>query len=294
MSAVWSTLVEMIMNQAEASSLGAFAAQLRAWRLHMGWTQEQAGSKLGYSASMISGVETMDKKNVTAGFARACDKGFATPGFDDRSDPASPGTFMILQQLVAREAWPSYYAPVVGQETSAIRIHEWEMRAVPGLLQTEDYARAVIRAGKPRASTAAVDDTVSNRMARQAAIFHRDDRPMLWHVLHEGVLRHLIGSAEVMGEQLEHLAELSQEPGIVVQVLPFAAGDHPGTDGPISVYEFNGAPSVAYTECMGGGRIVESPEEVAEMIIVLNMIRAAALPPRESTRLILKIRSEIA
>lgn len=280
------------MNQGNVSSLEVFASQLRAWRLHSGWTQEEAGKKLGYSASMISGVETLDKKNVTAGFARACDKAFATPGFDDESDPPTPGTFMLLQGLVAREAWPSYFAPVVGYETSAIRVHEWEMRAVPGLLQIEDYARAVIRAGKPKASAEAVDSTVSNRLERQAVLFGRDDRPMLWFVLHEGILRHVIGSPEIMCAQLDKLAGLAQEPGIVVQILPFAASDHPGTDGPISLYEFGKAPSVAYTECKGGGRIVESPDEVAELTIILNMIRAAALPPRESIRLILSIRSE--
>jgi hypothetical protein len=282
------------MNQGNASSREAFASQLRAWRLRMGWTQEEAGEKIGYSASMISSIETLDKQNVTAGFARACDRGFATPGFDDESDPPSPGTFMTLQRLVAREVWPSYFAPVsMDYETSAVRIHEWEMRAVPGLLQTEDYARAVIRAGKPRASAEAVDGTVGSRMERQAVVFGRDERPMVWFVVHEGVLRQLIGSPEIMCAQLGKLARLAMEPGVVIQVLPFATGDHPGTDGPISLFEFQKAPSVAYTECKGGGRIVESPEEVAELIIVLNMIRAAALPPRESASLILRIRSEI-
>jgi hypothetical protein len=76
--------------------------------------------------------------------------------------------------------------------------------------------------------------------------------------------------------------------------LPFTAGDHPGTDGPISVYDFDSEPSVAYTECNGGGRIVESADEVGDLAMILNMIRAAALPPRESVSLIRKIRSEIA
>jgi len=76
--------------------------------------------------------------------------------------------------------------------------------------------------------------------------------------------------------------------------LPFTAGDHPGTDGPILVYDFDGEPSVAYTECNGGGRIVESADEVGDLAMILNMIRAAALPPRESISLIRKIRSEIA
>ena len=81
---------------------------------------------------------------------------------------------------------------------------------------------------------------------------------------------------------------------MVIQVLPFTAADHSGTDGPILVYDFDGAPPVAYTECKGGGRIVESADEVGDLMMIVNMIRAAALPPRESARLILKIRSELA
>jgi len=198
-----------------------------------------------------------------------------------------------MRDLVAREVWPSYFAPVIDLETSAIRIHEWEMRVVPGLPQTEEYARAVISAGKPRDSSTAIDRAVSARLERQAILSH-ENPPMLWHVLHEGVLRHVVGSPETMRVQLDKLAELAREPSVVIQVLPFVASDHPGTDGPILVYDFDGAASVAYTECNGGGRIVESADEVGDLMMIVNMIRAAALPPRESASLILKIRSELA
>jgi hypothetical protein len=103
-----------------------------------------------------------------------------------------------------------------------------------------------------------------------------------------------VGSPAVMREQLDKLAGLAREPGVVIQILPFTASDHPGTDGPILVYDFDGASSVAYTECNGGGRIVESADEVGDLMMIVNMIRAAALPPRESARLIQQIRSELA
>jgi transcriptional regulator with XRE-family HTH domain len=126
----------------KTTSLAAFASQLRAWRQQMGWTQVEAADKLGYSASLVSGIETMDK-TPTADFAQRCDTAFRTPG-----------TFATMRDLVAREVWPSYFAPVIDLEATVIRIHEWEMRVVPGLLQTEDYARAVISAGKPRDTSA--------------------------------------------------------------------------------------------------------------------------------------------
>ena len=117
---------------------------------------------------------------------------------------------------------------------------------------------------------------------------------MLWHVLHEGVLRHVVGSPAVMREQLNKLTGLAHKPGVVIQILSFTASDHPGTDGPILVYDFDGASSVAYTECNGGGRIAESADEVGDLMMIVNMIRAAALPRRESARLIQQIRSELA
>jgi len=106
----------------KTTSLAAFASQLRAWRQQMGWTQVEAADKLGYSASLVSGIETMDK-TPTADFAQRCDTTFQTPG-----------TFATMRDLVAREVWPSYFAPVIDLEATAIRIHEWEMRVVPGLL----------------------------------------------------------------------------------------------------------------------------------------------------------------
>src|SRR5205807_2827925 len=85
---------------------------------------------------------------------------------------------------------------------------------------------------KPRDTSAATDRAVSARLERQT-ILQREHPPMLWHILHEGVLRHVVGSPAIMREQLDKLAELANEPGVVIQILPFTASDHPGTDGPI-------------------------------------------------------------
>ena len=245
----------------------------------MGWTQVELGNKLGYSASLVSGVETMDKP-ATSEFAATCDRVFETPG-----------TFAGLQELVAREAYPAFFAPVVAFEREAVRIHGWELGAIPGLLQTEDYARALIRVSRPMESDMAIERLVAARMERQA-ILGRDNPPMLWYTLDEGILRHLTGGPAVMAAQLDRVIDAADMPGIVIQVLPFTA-DHAGTDGPISIYEFAAAPAICYTECYSGGRIVEVPGEVADVWTVLNLIRASALSPRESRELIRQIRSEI-
>jgi transcriptional regulator with XRE-family HTH domain len=246
----------------------------------MGWTQVEMGAKLGYSASLVSGVETMDKA-PTADFAAHCDEVFSTPG-----------TFEIIQGLAAREAYPAFFAPVIPFERDAIRIHGWELGAVPGLLQAEAYARALIRSGRPQDTSDEIDRFVAARMERQENIIGSTGAPLLWYVLDEGVLRHVVGGPAVMGEQLDRLLETSDIPGVVVQVLPFTADNHAGADGPISVYEFSESPSVCYTECYSGGRIVEGRKEVAELMTVVSLIRASALSARDSRELIRRIRSD--
>jgi transcriptional regulator with XRE-family HTH domain len=280
--------VKMAKPGVKTTSLAAFAGQLRAWRERAGWTQVELGQKMGYSASLISGVETLDKP-PTGDFARACDLAFGTPGFSEEA--GTPGTFMILHELVAREAYPAFFAPVVPFERQAARIHGWELGAVPGLLQTEQYARALISISRPMDSPGSIDRLVTARMDRQA-ILAGENPPVLWYVIDEAVLRRSVGGPAVMGPQLDALLTAAATPGIVIQVLPLK-DDNPGTDGPVSVYEFAGAPTVCYTECYAGGRIVEAPAEVVELVTVLSMLRASALPPRESRELIRQIRSEI-
>jgi transcriptional regulator with XRE-family HTH domain len=268
------------MQDVKTTSLAAFASQLRSWRQHRGWTQVEMGAKLGYSASLVSGVETMDK-GPTVDFAGRCDEIFSTPG-----------TFVTLQELVAREAYPAFFAPVIPFEREAVRIHGWELGAVPGLLQTEEYARCLIRSGRPKGSDDEIDRIVAARMERQELI-EGNTSPLLWYVLDESVIRHVVGGSAVMREQLDRLLDAADSPGIVVQTLPFSADNHAGADGPISVYEFAESPSVCYTECYNGGRIVEDRAEVADMMTVVNLIRASALSARDSKELICRIRGEI-
>jgi len=280
--------VKATPSEVKTTSLQAFAAQLRAWRQQAGWTQVELGHQLGYSASLISGVESMDKP-PTADFARACDKAFRTPGFAEET--GTPGTFVTFYELVAREAYPAFFAPVVPFEREAVRIHGWELGSIPGLLQTEDYARSHMRSGRPQDSDSAIDKLVTARIDRQS-ILASSKPPLLWYVIDEGVVRHAVGGPAVMRAQLDRLIETAALPGVIVQVLPFGAHDNAGADGAITIYEFAEDPAVCYTECYSGGRIVEQRDEVAELMTVMNLIRASALPSHDSLDLIRRIRSE--
>jgi transcriptional regulator with XRE-family HTH domain len=262
------------------TALATYAGELKAWRERMGLTQQAFADKLGYSAALVAAVEQC-KRSPTADFAARC---------DEVTD--APGTFARWQAQVARESYPAFFAPVLAFEHDAVRIHGWEIGAVPGLLQTDDYARALIRASRSQDSDDAVERMVTARVERQA-ILSRENPPALWYVLDEGILRRVVGSRSVMADQLDKLVTLAGVPGIVVQVLPYAVGDHAGTDGPISVFEFQDAPTVCYTECYGGGRIIEGRDEVAELVTAMSMLRASALSPRETLELMSKMRSEV-
>jgi transcriptional regulator with XRE-family HTH domain len=268
------------MPDVEKTALSVFAAELRSWRQRLGWSQTECADKIAFSASLVGAVETC-KRTPTLDFARRVDEALATPG-----------TFVRLHELIAREAYPSWFAPVISFEHEATRIHAWEPSAVPGLLQTEDYARAIIRARRPGDGDDLIDRTVAARLERQQ-ILTGEHAPMLWCVIAEGVPRHLIGGSNVMAEQLDKLIALANKPGILIQVLPFTASDHAGVEGPIAVYDFADSHSVCYTECYGGGRVVEARDEVADLVMVLSVIRASALSPADSLALMSKIRSEI-
>jgi transcriptional regulator with XRE-family HTH domain len=262
------------------TALATYAGELKAWRERMELTQQAFADKLGYSAALVAAVEQC-KRSPTADFAIRC---------DDLT--GAPGTFVRWQIQVARESYPAFFAPVIAFERDAIRIHGWELGAVPGLLQTEQYTRALIRASRSQDSDDAVERMVTARAERQA-ILSREHPPALWYVLDEGILHRVVGSSSVMADQLDKLVTLASLPAIVIQVLPYASGDHAGTDGPISVFEFQDTPTVCYTECYGGGRIIEGRDEVAELVTGMSMLRASALSPRETLELIRKVRSEI-
>jgi transcriptional regulator with XRE-family HTH domain len=260
--------------------MSRFAAEMKAWRAKLGITQPELAKQIGYSAALVAAVEQCQRSPQPA-FAEACDK--AT---------GAPGTFARWQGQVVQESYPTFFAPVIELERKAIRIHDWALGAFPGLVQTEGYAEAVILARHPGKSAESVAHIVTARLARQEEVLSKE-QPMLWYVVHECVLRHMIGGPFVMTAQLDHLLELIAARRIVLQVLPFNAHEHAGVEGPITIFEFADSATVGYTECHGGGRIVDDSAEVANLMTMMTSIRSSALSPVDSAELIRKIRSEI-
>ena len=254
-----------------------FADLLAAYRKEAGWTQAEAARQFTMSKSLYQKIESCDRK-PQRDMAERCDELFATPG-----------VFARLYKDIVTEPYSPWFGPRVEYEDRATAITDWEQRGVPGLLQTEGYARAAVRACRPYMPPEAVERRVQSRLERQE-ILSRDRPPKLWTVVAEGVLRQLVGGREVMAEQLDHLVTISESSQAVIQVLPFSATDAPGSDGPAALFEFEGQPPVAYLEGWEAGQVVEDPQEVAEIATALSMIKGCALPPGDSRQLIAEIR----
>jgi hypothetical protein len=186
----------------------------------------------------------------------------------------------------AYEAW---IRALLEMEERATVLRWWEPLVVPGLLQTEAYASAMIRAGRPGDSDAEVEQLVAARMVRQA-IWEREDPPppMLFAMLGEAVLRQQVGDAEVMRAQLGRLVETVDSPRITVQVMPFAAAAHPGLLGPFVVASFENGPDAAYLDNALDGQVTERRKQVGRVALLYDTLRSEALSPGASRDLIVR------
>jgi transcriptional regulator with XRE-family HTH domain len=264
-----------------AGPLEFFGAELRRWRAAAGLSQEQLGQRVGYSATLVGKVETGDRA-PSQDFAERC----------DQAVPDAGGLFGRLYALARR--WdggiPSWFAGWLEAERRATSLCWWEPLLIPGLLQTADYARAILAAG-PDTAEDDLDQLVSARLERQA-IFDRPRPPALVAVVDEAVLHRLIGSRKIMYDQLLHLADTSCRPGITIQVVPAGIGAHPGLLGGFAIASVDNAPGTVYMETPDEGQTTELSSVVGKLSLSFSAVRAEALPRGTSRDLIGKIAEE--
>ena len=218
------------------------------------------------------------------------------------TDPAQVEGFLTLAREANRPGWwhryrdvlPEWFSAFVSLEGEANLIRAYEPHYVPGLLQTEEYARAVLRAGLPHASDEEIERGVALRLERQA-LLTREDPPMLWAVMDETVLRRAIGGPEVMRRQVDQLIEACDMPNVRLQVMPFAAGPHPLMYGPFHIFRFQiqELPDVVCVESLVGAVYLDQRGDVSTFLEALDRMCAQA-PPTRSTKAVLGgIRKEI-
>lgn len=257
-----------------------FIEELKAHREKAELTQEAFAQHANISLSLLKKIETGTRR-PQRDLALWCDGFFHLPG-----------TFERFHRLTLLETFPEWFANRMVYEEEATVITEWEMRAVPGLLQTLAYAEAVIRNGMPFLTEAELTRDINARIERQQ-ILDRDDPPQLWVLLAEGPLHQLVGGPAVMKAQLDHLIAMAESPKCVLQVLPFSAIDAPLLEGPATLFELRDSAPVAYLEGWNAGWVVEEKNQVADVSGRLNIVKGCALSPAESRNLIAKIRGEL-
>jgi hypothetical protein len=198
-----------------------------------------------------------------------------------------------LAREARKKGWWHAYNEVftgsfVGLESDASFLHTHQGLLVPGLLQTEAYTRAVIRAIRPDSAETDVELRVRGRVNRQKLITEEQNPPEYWAVLDEAVLCRTVGGPEVMREQLKKLVELASLPHVTLQVVPFSAGAHAGMEAPFLILGFpeQADPDVVYVENTTSGVYLEQPEDVHRYTLMFDHLRAAALKPDDTVDLV--------
>jgi hypothetical protein len=181
------------------------------------------------------------------------------------------------------DVMPSWFANYVGLEVAAKLIRTYEVLFVPGLLQTETYARAVVQLGKAYLPPDEIDQRVALRVTRQQ-ILTRADPVRLWVVIDEAVLRRPIGGREAMCEQIEHLLKVSQLPNITLQVMPFSSVGYPGAGGAFTIMRFpeGDLPDVVYIEHAASALYLDKLEDLDEYAAIMDALTIAAAPVNET------------
>ncbi|MFF9558840.1 helix-turn-helix domain-containing protein [Streptomyces albus] len=216
-------------------------------------------------------------------------------------DPREREEYLALARQAGTPGWWQKYSDVmspwfdrlIGLEEAASVIRMYEVQFVPGLLQTRDYAREVIRLGHPRDDKERSERRIRLRMERQAILEH-PHAPRLWAVMDEAALRRPLGSRQVMRAQIEHLIEAAQRPNITLQIAPFTLGGLAAAGGPVTILRFSepDLPDIVYLEQLTSSLYLEKREEVEGYLVVMDRLCARAEPPAQTVEFLEKLLSE--
>lgn len=259
--------------------LRAVGRQIRLWREAAGLTQSELGAAIGYGEEQVSSVERARR--------------IPRPEFLDAADEAlgAGGRIAAMKGDVAEARYPRKVRDLTRLEAQAVELGAYGNHNMHGLLQTEEYARALFEMRRPAYTQDEVDRQVAARMARQD-IFHRKPTATLTFVQEEVTLRRPIGGRMVLRRQLERLLDVGRLRHVEIQVMPTDREDHAGMGGELRVLKMNDGSTVGYSEAQLTSRVVTSPREVQVMEMRYGIIRAQALSPRESLALIDKLLGE--
>lgn len=260
------------------------AKKLRDLRNEAGLSIAEVAAELLCSPAKISRIETSQRRAALRDVRDLC----------RLYGVADPGELMDLARDAQKQAWWQEtedvdFRPLIGLELEASAITEYETTTIPGLLQTHDYAEAVIRGYLPQIEPEVLEERVQIRMKRQE-VLGRDKPPVrYWVLLDESALHRHIGGRRVMAGQLAHLADLAARSNITILVVPYTAGAHMGLDSAFMLLEFDessGQSDIVYMDTLAGQIFLEKPKQLERFREILHQLRAVALSPDESQALI--------
>lgn len=273
------------------------AIELRRLRTTAGLSLEDAGAHIERTAATISRIE-----NAQVGI-RAREVAALLDLYGLGKDDPMRGTLLAMAREARQKGWwhpfgdvlPAWFQVYVGLESAASSIWVYQMHLFSGLLQTEDYARAVLSSNNRLATTAEVERHVAVRLTRQE-ILTGDNPTKLWTVIDEAVLRRQVGAPEIMRAQLERLTDEAVRPNVTIQVIPFTSGSSSEAPGAFSLLKFPEDPSdppIVYLEHLGGSLYLDKAEDADRYGVAVGHLQAAALSPRDSMELIAAITKEV-
>jgi transcriptional regulator with XRE-family HTH domain len=266
----------------ESSPAAAFGARLRAVREARGWKQEDLAERMEYSSTHISSVET-GRKFPTLRFSRSADRAFGTAdgaeSFERFSRELRHGSLL--------EGFPEFLA----YESRAVEIRLYEVGVVPGLLQTQEYARVLAESavGRGAISPEQAEERVALVADRQAAL-RRRHRPLVFVVLDESCLRRPIGEPAVMAAQFDHLLDFAEQPNTVLQVAEFTMGHRRPFDLPVTVLTLADRTLMSYAESAQRGYLERESRSVLPVLTAYHQLQAEALSQADSVALVSQLR----
>jgi hypothetical protein len=256
-----------------------FVANLKAMREMRAWSQDRlAGESHCTVVAMIESFARSPLEEHGAAFDAAF-------GLVD--------VFAAKARAIQGEAFPEAFESFPTHEATADDLYIYEHSLIPGLIQTERYARAMFGT-LPNVTSDEVERLVAARMARQDVLFREDRRhPRLWALVDEGALRRPVASAEVMGEQCLHALELSRMPNVSLAVVPYAAGGHIGLSGACTIVEVGGQARIVNLDDLADGRVSEDPAIVRRVALRFRSLQHEALSRGDSRDMIVRVAEEL-
>jgi len=269
--------------------------RLRAMRTGADMTVAEAAEQVGISTSKLTKIELAQLSATRDDVLKLLD----TYG---EAGPDQQALLLTMVREGNRKEWwegrrtlHPKFGSYLGLESVATTLQAYETTLVHGLLQTPDYARAMLRAARPELLEHEIDQLVQFRLRRQEVLTRADPPPLtLWSVMDEAVLRRQVGGRETMHAQLQRLITASERPNVTLLVMPDELGAHPGLDGPMSILQFEtGTRPVVYVEGQAGNLYMEKDDDLRRCQQTMNHILAAAPGPDQSLALIRQIAKEM-